>query len=85
MAEITLLSLIEAAMKEHGADGLWNGEGPCGCGRDDLAPCGGIQPDCVLAKSRTVADGEDDENNAVGDTVWYPLQIKATATQRKGG
>ena len=77
MPEITLLSLIKATMDATGADGLWNGSGPCGCGRDDLAPCGGIQTDCVLAKSGVVADGEDDENNAVGGTVWYPMQIKA--------
>lgn len=76
MSEIMLIQLIHAAMDLHGADGLWNGDGPCGCGRDDLAPCGLMQLTCVLAKSKIVEDGEDDECNEVGDTVWYPMQIK---------
>lgn len=76
MSEITLLKLVEAAMDAAHADGLWNGDGPCGCGRDDLAPCGGMQPTCVLAKSKIVAEGEDDECNAVGSTVWCPIDIK---------
>jgi hypothetical protein len=81
MPEIMLLSIIHQAMDQHGADGLWNGNGPCGCGRGDLAPCGGIQTDCVLAKSGTVREGEDDENNEVGGTVWYPMQVPSVAKE----
>lgn len=83
MPEIMLLSIIHQAMDQHGADGLWNGNGPCGCGRGDLAPCGGLQTDCVLAKSGTVREGEDDENNAVGDTVWYPMQAPRMVEMHK--
>lgn len=75
MPEITLLLIIHQAMDQSGADGLWNGNGPCGCGRGDMAPCGAIKTDCVLAKSGIVEEGEDDENNAVGDTVWFPMQF----------
>jgi len=75
MPEVMLISLVRQAMELTGADGLWNGNGPCGCGKDDLAPCGGMQHDCVLAKSGTVRDGEDDECNDVGSTVWYPMNV----------
>jgi hypothetical protein len=76
MSEVSSLTLIYQAMDKTGADGLWNGNGPCGCGRDDLAPCGGIKADCVLAKSGIVKEGEEDECNDVGDTVWHPMQFK---------
>lgn len=75
MPKITLLSVINAAMGASGADGLWNHNGPCGCGRDDLAPCGGIKTDCVLAKSGIVGEDEDDGNNDVGSTAWYPMDV----------
>lgn len=79
MSDITLLQLIESAMDAHGADGLWNAEGPCGCGRNDLAPCGGMQAACTLATSRMVAEGEADDINDVGDTVWFPMRIGSAA------
>lgn len=38
-------------LSEHGHDGLYALEGPCGCGLDDFAPCGdGPFPECVPAK-----------------------------------
>lgn len=37
-------------LESKGFDGLWNQEGPCGCGIKDLAPCGdGPFRECVPA------------------------------------
>lgn len=77
MHDISILQLIKRAMAESGANGLWNAAGPCGCGRDDLAPCGGIQTSCVLAKSAVVTEDDDDDINEVGATVWHPMWFKA--------
>lgn len=37
--------LIEKALKDNGYDGLYS-EHECACRIGDLAPCGGILPDC---------------------------------------
>jgi hypothetical protein len=79
MKTLSTLEIIKEAMKKHGADGLYNGTDyhyKCGCGIDDLAPCFGIQSGCVLAKSRVLQEGEGDEGNHPGDTVWTPLNIQ---------
>jgi hypothetical protein len=74
--EITLLQLIERAMDQTGADGLWNGNGPCGCGRGDLNPGDCMSVDCVLAKSKVATEDEVDDCIDVGDTVWFPIQFR---------
>jgi hypothetical protein len=79
MKTLSMLDIIKAAMEKHGADGLYNGTDPngkCGCGIDDLAPCSGIQTGCVLAKSRLLQEGDGDEYNHHGDTVWAPLNVE---------
>jgi len=42
IADITRMYLTE-----HGYDGLWNPEIPCGCALDDLMPCAESPMDCV--------------------------------------
>ena len=34
--------IIIKHLKDNGFDGLCNPEAPCGCGIDDLAPCGDL-------------------------------------------
>lgn len=47
----TALSLMIKALQNVGADGLCNPGNECGCGIDDLAPCGcGSALDCMAAK-----------------------------------
>lgn len=78
MSEIPLLKLIEDAMDLYGADGLWNGNGPCCCGRGDLNPGDCMSVDCTLAKSKIASEDNCDDCIEVGDTVWFPIQIKET-------
>lgn len=44
---MTVREIITAYLREHGYDGLCNDD--CGCGIDDLAPCGGDYGRCVPA------------------------------------
>jgi hypothetical protein len=38
--------MIEEYLLEHGFDGLFNGDGECGCVLDDLVPCGELNAEC---------------------------------------
>jgi len=58
--------LLEKALRDMGADGLCNDD-PCGCGLDDLAPCGEIRDICVPAK----ADSDVPEEFQDVCDVWY--------------
>lgn len=65
---MTVREIITAYLRERGYDGLCNAE--CGCGLDDLAPCGGDCGECVPAYKRpslcaiceTKCDGGSNEN-----------------------
>jgi len=37
---MTLKELVITALKEKGYSGLCDPDAPCGCGLDDIAPCG---------------------------------------------
>ena len=41
--------IIQSHLQEIGAEGLANGDEECGCGIDDLAPCGEACMGCVPA------------------------------------
>lgn len=47
---ITLRQIVTEAIKQAGADGLVNLDGECGCGIDDLWPCGHPNENCELAR-----------------------------------
>ena len=45
--------LLRAALTEMGADGLCNPDHECGCGIEELSPCGCVNlSECVAAKYR---------------------------------
>lgn len=58
MAEPCVRSILADWLRANGYDGLTTLD--CGCGLDDLAPCGGAQLDCVPAYRREgpAPDGE---------------------------
>jgi hypothetical protein len=49
---MNVLDIIRKAIDDAGADGLCDPEMECGCTKDDLAPCGSIGHECVLARKR---------------------------------
>jgi hypothetical protein len=59
------MDLLKKALKDMGADGLWNnqlGEDACGCGLDDIATCGDCNlEDCEPAKQKD-------------DGLFYPMK-----------
>lgn len=62
---INLTDIIKDWLKEHGYDGLYNADEPCGCDLDDFMPC--IEPDiynCQPAYAREVN----------GVTLYYPTK-----------
>ncbi len=42
----TVKEIITQYLKDNGYDGLYNGEGPCGCLAEDLFPCGEMFDEC---------------------------------------
>jgi hypothetical protein len=47
---MNIREMIGQTLVDSGHDGLYNSEGPCGCGVGDLFPCGEGNPDeCIAA------------------------------------
>ena len=42
--------IVKQWLEEHGCDGLCDPDAECGCGIDDLNPCGGVCDDCIPAR-----------------------------------
>ena len=65
----SMITDISCRIRESGADGLVDGEG-CGCGLDDLAPCGDPSRirHCRLARKTTPPEGED-----LGEDWYVPM------------
>lgn len=72
----TVHEMISEWMIQHGVEGLWNEEGPCGC--DGTAPCeDGPYPECEAARSSPV-ELDVDEQYCV---VWYPIREEKDETR----
>jgi len=58
---------------------------PCGCGLDDIAPCGdGPYPQCKPAKARTLGEGEYIGDCGPGETAYFVVpnaKVQAAAPQ----
>lgn len=63
---LDVTDLLRDALTRIGADGLCGDD--CGCGLDDLAPCGCIGPDCLAARCEVLTEPRSDAG--VGD-LWY--------------
>lgn len=48
---MNVIEMVSKYLKDHGAEGLCNIDLECGCRLHDLAPCGEIQGDCVVASN----------------------------------
>jgi len=47
---MTVGEIVKQWLEEHGCDGLCDPDAECGCGIDDLNPCGGLCDDCIPAR-----------------------------------
>lgn len=66
--------IIVTWLKQNGADGLCEPETECGCGLDDLAPCGdGPHPKCKAALKRRLMDGEYIGDGGPGDMAYFVM------------
>jgi len=59
----TVRDIIESYLRDNGFDGLCEPDTECGCGLDDLAPCGGIIQDCHPAYRIRRPDGDPEEDD----------------------
>jgi hypothetical protein len=76
MTELQLFDIIRDAMKAHGADGLFNQQGPCGCGLNDLSPGNCLSANCVLARGVELAEDGDHDEHRPGGTIYFPIQFE---------
>ena len=62
MKAMTVLEIVKLYLEANGYDGLYDDD--CGCGKDDLAPCAGI--DCFSHCRPGVAVILDDGEPGIG-------------------
>jgi hypothetical protein len=66
---VTIREIIVEYLRQHGYDGLCKDS--CGCGLDDLAPCGGDPMDCQPAHKRKCdCENCDSACDAAGEGEW---------------
>jgi hypothetical protein len=44
--ELPVIEIVAEYLERHDYDGLISADGLCGCGKDELAPCGRLREDC---------------------------------------
>ena len=54
--------ILKKWLSEKGFDGLCNPEAECGCGLEDLIPCGEACDDCEPAKFKSCQDCKSEPN-----------------------
>ena len=57
---MTIKEIIKAYLLQNGYDGLCNPDLECGCGNDDLFPCGECYEDCIPGYIGPDTTGEGD-------------------------
>jgi len=68
----TVEGILRDWLQENGYNGLWNDE-PCGCGVDDLAPCGETPLDCMPGHKGIITETNNhDRDMFVGEVFWGP-------------
>jgi len=76
MGKITIGNMIASQLKLMGADGLVNTNAECGCGIEDLAPCGCPNFDeCQPAKRRVLEKDEYIGDSCPGDIFFEPYTL----------
>ena len=53
----TVRNIVESYLRDNGFDGLSESDTECGCGVEDLAPCGGMEENCRPAYQVPLPDG----------------------------
>lgn len=76
---VNILEIINDYLKANGYEGLVNTTNECGCGVDDLAPCGDITSDCEGAHAIKQPVG------AEFDVVYYEGKRADCHDCKKGG
>jgi len=73
---MNVLEMVEAQLKEKGADGLCNPDHECGCGLDDLMPCNEPMPHgCIAArKGKVTAEMVEQGEVEEGDDAYFPMK-----------
>lgn len=71
-------SILKAGLAALGADGLCNPDSECGCGIEELAPCGCINAEeCMAAKWTKPEEGDIDYCDEWQDGYYAVLDVAA--------
>ena len=70
--QISAQEILTTWLQDNGYEGLCSD--CCGCGIDNLIPCGSDPTNCVAAIKTTVQEGDEDQYDGldVGDVVYIP-------------
>lgn len=69
-----LRKIIADYLRKNKYDGLCNLKLECGCGVDDLAPCGSPSLDCESARAITLKEGEYIGDYGPGDMLYMRVK-----------